>query len=63
MEGSVPIKESSLLHNKGYWYPDNWSKFDESEVFRTCNLAMWSGWYSRVTIIVPKVVIVLVWNM
>ena len=43
-------------HNKGYWYPDNWSKFDESEVFRTCNMAMWSGWYSRVTIIVPKVV-------
>jgi len=43
-------------HNKGYWYPDNWSKFDESEVFRTCNIAMWSGWYSRITIIVPKVV-------
>ena len=42
-------------HNKGYWYPDNWSRFDETEVFRTCNLAMWSGWYSRVTIIVPKI--------
>tara|TARA_B100000614_G_scaffold39752_1_gene32519 strand:+ start:518 stop:1996 length:1479 start_codon:yes stop_codon:yes gene_type:complete len=42
-------------HNKGYWYPDNWSKFAEPEVLRTCNIAMWSGWYSRMTIIVPKV--------
>ena len=42
-------------HNKGYWYPDNWARFTETEVLRTCNIAMWSGWYSRMTIIIPKV--------
>ena len=40
---------------KGYWYQDSWSRFDEQEVLRTCNIAMWSGWYSRMTIIVPKI--------
>ena len=40
---------------KGYWFKDSWSRFDEQEVLRTCNIAMWSGWYSRMTIIVPKI--------
>ena len=39
----------------GYWYRDTFTNFDAPEVFRTCNLGVWSGWYSRITLIVPQI--------
>jgi putative aldouronate transport system substrate-binding protein len=40
----------------GYWYPDTFTNFQEPELFRTCNVGAWMGWYSRITLIVPQIV-------
>ena len=40
---------------KGYFFPDTFTQFDEPEVFRTCNLGVWMGWYSRITLITPQI--------
>lgn len=40
---------------KGYFYADTFTSFDEPEVFRTCNLGVWMGWYSRITLITPQI--------
>lgn len=40
---------------KGYFFADTFTQFDEPELFRTCNLGVWMGWYSRVTLITPQI--------
>ncbi|MBI1257029.1 MAG: extracellular solute-binding protein [Chloroflexi bacterium] len=40
---------------KGYFYADTFTSFDEPEVFRTCNVGVWMGWYSRITLITPQI--------
>ena len=40
---------------KGYFFPDTFTNFDAPEVFRTCNLGVWMGWYSRITLITPQI--------
>ncbi|MBZ0297369.1 MAG: extracellular solute-binding protein [Anaerolineae bacterium] len=41
--------------NKGYFYADTFTSFEEPELFRTCNIGAWMGWYSRITLITPQV--------
>ena len=40
---------------KGYFFADTFTNFDAPEVFRTCNLGVWMGWYSRITLITPQI--------
>lgn len=41
--------------NKGWWFKDTFTTFQEPELFRTCNVGVWTGWYSRITLIVPQI--------
>jgi hypothetical protein len=41
--------------NNGWFYADTFTSFQEPEVFRTCNIGAWMGWYSRITLIVPQI--------
>ncbi|MAS37434.1 MAG: ABC transporter substrate-binding protein [Anaerolineaceae bacterium] len=41
--------------NNGWFYADTFTSFEEPELFRTCNIGAWMGWYSRVTLITPQV--------
>ncbi|MAS37433.1 MAG: ABC transporter substrate-binding protein [Anaerolineaceae bacterium] len=41
--------------NNGWFFADTFTSFEEPELFRTCNVGIWSGWYSRITLIVPQV--------
>lgn len=41
--------------NNGWFYADTFTTFQEPEVFRTCNIGAWMGWYSRITLIVPQI--------
>ncbi len=49
------LTKMSEWWGKGYFYPDTFTQFDEPEVFRTCNLGVWMGWYSRITLITPQI--------
>lgn len=40
---------------KGYFFADTFTQFDEPELFRTCNVGVWMGWYSRITLITPQI--------
>lgn len=40
---------------QGYFFADTFTQFDEPELFRTCNLGVWMGWYSRITLITPQI--------
>ncbi len=41
--------------NNGWFYADTFTSFEEPELFRTCNVGVWMGWYSRITLIVPQI--------
>ena len=41
--------------NAGYFFAETFTNFDAPEVFRTCNLGAWMGWYSRITLITPQI--------
>ncbi|MEM7533363.1 MAG: extracellular solute-binding protein [Chloroflexota bacterium] len=38
-----------------YFFADTFTSFDAPELFRTCNLGVWIGWYSRITLITPQI--------
>lgn len=42
-------------YDAGYFYADTFTSFDEPELFRTCNIGAWMGWYSRITLITPQI--------
>ena len=49
------VAEMNSWWEAGYFFPDTFTQFDEPEVFRTCNLGVWMGWYSRITLITPQI--------
>jgi ABC-type glycerol-3-phosphate transport system substrate-binding protein len=38
-----------------WWFADSFATYDEPELFRTCNIGVWMGWYSRITLITPQI--------
>lgn len=49
------LTELNSWWEAGYFYADTFTPFDEPELFRTCNLGVWQGWYSRITLITPQI--------
>ena len=49
------LTELNSWWEAGYFYPETFTPFDAPEVFRTCNLGVWQGWYSRITLITPQI--------
>lgn len=49
------VTELNSWWEAGYFFPDTFTQFDAPEVFRTCNLGVWQGWYSRITLITPQI--------
>jgi putative aldouronate transport system substrate-binding protein len=47
------VAKSAEWYEKGYFYPDTFTNYDPPEVFRTNNVGVHLGWYSRITLIVP----------
>ncbi len=41
--------------SNGWFFADTFTGFEEPELFRTCNIGAWMGWYSRITLIVPQI--------
>ncbi|MBI1295652.1 extracellular solute-binding protein [bacterium] len=39
----------------GYFFADTFTQYDAPELFRTCNVGVWMGWYSRITLITPQI--------
>ena len=49
------VAQIAQWYADGYWFADSFSTFDEPELFRTCNVGVWMGWYSRITLITPQI--------
>ncbi len=49
------VTELNSWWEAGYFFPDTFTRFDAPELFRTCNLGVWMGWYSRITLITPQI--------
>ena len=48
------VTELNSWWEAGYFYLDSFTSYDAPEVFRTCNLGVWQGWYSRITLITHR---------
>jgi len=49
------VTEMNSWWEAGYFYPDSFLQNDDPEVFRTCNIGVYQGWYSRITLITPQI--------